>query len=234
MHRPVMLIQRPNSQPRSHFGRFLSFRKPKGPNSGQASPSPVPYPALGMVDLEPCQGASGGTKNHPAPNDPKLGQLRRARQGLVRVPESNTKYGANWGKPEGARPLRSAPSISESSEIPKRKKFVSGGRIRGSPRCSQGNYILCPGAVWGLLSEDSRKATEVRAGMPAGRWSWAADNRHGAADSTGNSSHDRFKTDAPRVRAITPAGLMFLAITSVGWGFNWPVTKIPAERSGRR
>jgi drug/metabolite transporter (DMT)-like permease len=24
---------------------------------------------------------------------------------------------------------------------------------------------------------------------------------------------------------IRPAGLMFLAITSVGWGFNWPVTK---------
>ena len=24
---------------------------------------------------------------------------------------------------------------------------------------------------------------------------------------------------------ITPAGLMYLAITSVGWGFNWPVTK---------
>lgn len=24
---------------------------------------------------------------------------------------------------------------------------------------------------------------------------------------------------------ITPAGIMFLAITSVGWGFNWPVTK---------
>lgn len=28
------------------------------------------------------------------------------------------------------------------------------------------------------------------------------------------------------VRArIAPAGLMFLAITSIGWGFNWPVTK---------
>jgi drug/metabolite transporter (DMT)-like permease len=25
--------------------------------------------------------------------------------------------------------------------------------------------------------------------------------------------------------SVTPAGLMFLAITSVGWGFNWPVTK---------
>src|SRR6188472_3114316 len=24
---------------------------------------------------------------------------------------------------------------------------------------------------------------------------------------------------------ISPAGLMFLTITSVGWGFNWPVTK---------
>ncbi|MGE0290098.1 MAG: DMT family transporter [Bradyrhizobium sp.] len=30
----------------------------------------------------------------------------------------------------------------------------------------------------------------------------------------------------PSARArIAPAGLMFLAITSVGWGFNWPVTK---------
>ena len=30
----------------------------------------------------------------------------------------------------------------------------------------------------------------------------------------------------PNARArIAPAGLMFLAITSVGWGFNWPVTK---------
>ncbi|MEH2569421.1 DMT family transporter [Bradyrhizobium sp. AZCC 2289] len=30
----------------------------------------------------------------------------------------------------------------------------------------------------------------------------------------------------PTARArIAPAGLMFLAITSVGWGFNWPVTK---------
>ena len=34
-------------------------------------------------------------------------------------------------------------------------------------------------------------------------------------------------TDSPTPAraAITPAGLMFLAITSVGWGFNWPVTK---------
>jgi drug/metabolite transporter (DMT)-like permease len=30
----------------------------------------------------------------------------------------------------------------------------------------------------------------------------------------------------PGARApITPAGLMFLAITSIGWGFNWPINK---------
>lgn len=35
--------------------------------------------------------------------------------------------------------------------------------------------------------------------------------------------HDSIRRDArPR---IAPAGLMFLAITSIGWGFNWPVTK---------
>src|SRR5579885_2142574 len=43
----------------------------------------------------------------------------------------------------------------------------------------------------------------------------------------GTSSAMTDSTPAPasqRAR-ITPAGLMFLAITSVGWGFNWPVTK---------
>src|SRR5215216_7928873 len=36
-----------------------------------------------------------------------------------------------------------------------------------------------------------------------------------------------FMTESkPTTRArIAPAGLLFLAITSVGWGFNWPVTK---------
>jgi drug/metabolite transporter (DMT)-like permease len=30
----------------------------------------------------------------------------------------------------------------------------------------------------------------------------------------------------PNARArLAPAGLLFLAITSIGWGFNWPVTK---------
>ena len=36
---------------------------------------------------------------------------------------------------------------------------------------------------------------------------------------------DSNPASAPQRARITPAGLMFLAITSVGWGFNWPVTK---------
>jgi drug/metabolite transporter (DMT)-like permease len=47
------------------------------------------------------------------------------------------------------------------------------------------------------------------------------DTRHGAADSRSSGC---VKMQKPRAH-ITPAGLMFLAITSIGWGFNWPVTK---------
>src|SRR6201986_3768029 len=33
------------------------------------------------------------------------------------------------------------------------------------------------------------------------------------------------KIPPPAPARLSAAGLMFLAITSVGWGFNWPVTK---------
>src|SRR3954465_15329589 len=50
------------------------------------------------------------------------------------------------------------------------------------------------------------------------------DTRHGAADSAG--PHPMTTQHKPGATThITPAGLMFLAITSLGWGFNWPVTK---------
>jgi drug/metabolite transporter (DMT)-like permease len=49
-------------------------------------------------------------------------------------------------------------------------------------------------------------------------------NRQGIADS--HRLIPAMTAQKPPARArITPAGLMFLAITSVGWGFNWPVTK---------
>ena len=43
-------------------------------------------------------GATGGTQTHSRRTGSKLRQLRYARQGLVRVPESNTKYGGKRGK----------------------------------------------------------------------------------------------------------------------------------------
>src|SRR3979490_3434116 len=71
--------------------------------------------AAGVVTLKPCQGASGGTENHPAPTDPKLGRLRCARQGLVRVPESNTKYGGKPGN-QGVRPRLDSGQVSVSPQ----------------------------------------------------------------------------------------------------------------------
>src|SRR5579859_4733883 len=47
------------------------------------------------------QGATGGTQTHSRRTGGKLGRLQRARQGLVRVPESNTKYGGKAGKTGG-------------------------------------------------------------------------------------------------------------------------------------
>src|SRR6266446_7663909 len=49
-------------------------------------------------------------------------------------------------------------------------------------------------------------------------------NRQGVANPTGLISMTPQKPLAARAQ-ITPAGLMFLTITSIGWGFNWPVTK---------
>src|SRR5947207_14376187 len=64
--------------------------------------------------------------------------------------------------------------------------------------------------------------------MPARRW-WRAQNSGRVVsgfsrDSWPVPSVTNPPPSAARAR-IAPAGLMFLAITSVGWGFNWPVTK---------
>jgi hypothetical protein len=61
---------------------------------------------------------SGSDRRDPntlAPNRIKLGRLRYARQGLVRVPESNTKYGGKLGK-TGAPPSRCGGQVSVSPQ----------------------------------------------------------------------------------------------------------------------
>jgi len=92
---------------------------------------------------------SGSDRRDPntlAPNGIKLGRLRYARQGLVRVPESNTKYGGKPGK-TGAPPSRCwGASISESSGIPKRKNSAFPGHFRPCPAVHRADiyYGLCP------------------------------------------------------------------------------------------
>ena len=92
---------------------------------------------------------SGSDRRDPntlAPNGRKLGRLQRARQGLVRVPESNTKYGGKGGKTGVARRLPFGQvSVSPQGFPSKKSLFRAPGHA--SPRCSQGNYFLstyCP------------------------------------------------------------------------------------------
>ena len=116
------------------LGRFQPvFRRPGPPFSRQTNPLSVPQPADGAMVLEPIWERPAGPKTHSRRTGRRLGQTRRARQGLVRVPESNTKYGGKEGITGGnAAPVMAA-SISESSEIPKPKKLFDGANISPAP-----------------------------------------------------------------------------------------------------
>jgi len=64
----------------------------------------------------------------------------------------------------------------------------------------------------------------LRSGMPGRGWCDTGPSVKSPRDSAGST----FMPDQPATVArskIAPAGLLFLAITSIGWGFNWPVTK---------
>ena len=125
----------------------------------------------------------GGTENHPAPNNPKLGRLRCARQGLVRVPESNTKYGGKDRKPRGQTAPRLGPSISESSGIPKGKN-LSGGCEFNLPPAVHRATIYC--GHMAVLACTSKTHVGLRrcSGWHAGAAMVSAlDKRQGDADS---------------------------------------------------
>src|ERR1700753_526853 len=119
-----------------------------------------------MVILKPCQGASGGTENPPAPNDQKLGRLRCARQGLVRVPESNTKYGGKGGITGGKPTPVRGPSIGESSGFPKGKKLSAGCGFELRPALHGAAIYGAAGLAWARLTP----ACRGRSGMRLRRW----------------------------------------------------------------
>jgi len=102
--RPMLSTpQRKNPSP--HSEPFGPFWRPKGLRIlGRQALHPLPRPAGRSVSPEPVWDRPAGTPNTLAPNRWKLGQLGYARQELVRVPESNTKYGGTRGKTGGGHP----------------------------------------------------------------------------------------------------------------------------------
>ena len=90
---------------------------------GQTSPLPLPLAGWRSGDLRDPLGECRRDANSLAPNGPKARTLRCARQELVRVPESNTKYGGLRGITGGKPTPVGEPSIGESSGIPNRKNL---------------------------------------------------------------------------------------------------------------
>src|SRR5579859_6988021 len=107
------------------------------------------------------QGATGGTQTHSRRTGERLGRLQRARQGLVRVPESNTKYGGKAGKTGGHDPFCSGQVSVSPRGFPSEKNCIRQHPTGFIPLFT-GEVFLWPK---GLPCEDSRKPTEM-AGQP--------------------------------------------------------------------
>jgi len=174
MVRPRIMLATPQLLNLSPFWPVLAPRKSQ--NSGQANPAPV-APTGGRSDQSgTLQEATGGTQTHSRRTGSKLGRLHRARQALVRVPESNTKYGGKRGKPGGPAAPWLLPSISESSQIPKRKNCFRVRRFRASPAVHRATIYCVRGLALGRL-----RGSYGVAGWHARRpMASSSDNRQGA------------------------------------------------------
>lgn len=149
--------------PTLHFGpipaRFFAPRT--GPFSGTKSPSPAAFAGGGVVVSEPIWDDRRGPKTHSRRTGIKLGQVRYARQGLVRVPESNTKYGGKRGiTGADAAPVMGA-SIGESSGIRQGKKCSGAVEFHLLPAVHRASIYSRPRRRLGLHFEDSRRPTEA-------------------------------------------------------------------------
>jgi hypothetical protein len=90
---------------------------------GRQALPPLPLSGVAECRLADPLGECRRDANTLAPNGPKARTLRCARQELVRVPESNTKYGGLRGITGGKPVPVVEASISESSGIPNQKNF---------------------------------------------------------------------------------------------------------------
>ena len=137
----------------SHFGSFFALRK----RSKFRAEKPVTAASTGRRSghFGTHLGATGGTQTHSRRTRPKLGRLHRARQGLVRVPESNTKYGGKSGKTGGVSRFLLA-QVSVSPQGFPREKIVRSWRDSGFRPLFTGQVFI---AAEGLREQDSRAVT---------------------------------------------------------------------------
>ena len=110
----------------------------------------------GVVICGTLQGVTGGTQTHSRRTGSKLGRLHRARQGLVRVPESNTKYGGKEGITGGCRACDRAQVSVSPRGFPSKKNLRCGAIFGFIPLFTGEVFFAGPG----LLFWDSRSATE--------------------------------------------------------------------------
>ena len=120
----------------------FASRNPR--TEGRQAHAPLPQPAGGVISSGALLGATGGTQTHSRRTGSKLGRLRYARQGLVRVPESNTKYGGLGGITGVCAAPVMGPSISESSGIPKQKNCPHGCEFLPAPAVHRRGYFSHP------------------------------------------------------------------------------------------
>ena len=139
---PVFCLRHPKARPAYPAGPIASNSTPQrftwaysGPFFRPCGPVSRPELPVSKADKSSTRALTGGRsarfgthlggpagpKTHSRRTGRKLGQIRCARQGLVRVPESNTKYGGKRGITGGDPAPVIGPSISESSGIPKEK-----------------------------------------------------------------------------------------------------------------
>ena len=137
----------------SHFGSFFVLRK--RPEFGTKRPAPAASTGWRSGHSGTLQGANSGTQTHSRRTGSKLGRLHRARQGLVRVPESNTKYGGKRGKTGGPR-RRCYAQVSVSPQgFPSEKNRLWGAASPFVPLFTGQLFIVAEG----LPRTDSREAT---------------------------------------------------------------------------
>ena len=116
----------------------------RGPEKRQTNLRPLPRPAKRSGWVQTRFGrAPGELQNHSRRTGRTLRLTIRARQAVVRVPKSNTKYGGKWGKPRGSTAPWMGPSISESSGIRKGKIFSRPEDISTAPALHRGSFYVC-------------------------------------------------------------------------------------------